>query len=77
MIACPKLDTNKEIYIEKITRLVDESQVNTITVMTMEVPCCNGLLQMVQMGVQNAKHKVPVKSVTIGIHGEILQERWV
>ncbi len=77
VIACPKLDSGKEIYVEKITRLIDESQVNTITVMTMEVPCCSGLLQMVQMGVQNAKHKVPVKSVTIGIKGEIIQEEWI
>jgi ferredoxin len=77
VIACPKLDSGKEIYIEKITRLVDEAQVNTITVMIMEVPCCGGLLQMVQAGVEQAKHKVPVKSILVGIQGEILQEEWV
>ena len=77
VIACPKLDSNKEIYVEKLKTLVDESQVNTITVMIMEVPCCGGLLQVVQMAVQSANRKVPVKAITIGIKGEILQEVWV
>ena len=77
VIACPKLDSGKDIYIEKITRLVDEAHVNTITVVTMEVPCCSGLLQIVQSGVTNSKHKIPVKSIIVGIQGEILQEEWV
>jgi len=77
VIACPKLDSNKDVYIEKVSRLIDESQVNTITVMIMEVPCCGGLLQIVQAGASRAKRKVPVKAVTIGIRGEVLQEEWV
>jgi len=50
VIACPKLDQGKEIYVEKIRRLIDEAKVNTITIMMMEVPCCGGLSQLVQMG---------------------------
>ncbi len=48
-IACPKLDQGKEIYVEKLRKLIDESKVNTITVMKMEVPCCGGILQMAMM----------------------------
>jgi NAD-dependent dihydropyrimidine dehydrogenase PreA subunit len=77
IIACPKLDSNKEAYVEKITRLVDESQVNTITVMIMEVPCCGGLLQIVEAGIVNAKRKVPVKAMTISIRGDVLSEEWI
>ena len=76
-IACPKLDSNKEVYLEKMIRLIDGSQVNTITVMVMEVPCCGGLLQLVMNAVQQAKRKVPVKAITVGIQGDILEERWV
>ena len=47
-IACPKLDHGTEIYIEKLTAMIDIAKVNTITVMMMEVPCCGGLLQMVK-----------------------------
>ncbi|MGC8804133.1 MAG: hypothetical protein ACP5PS_10270 [Bacteroidales bacterium] len=77
VIACPKLDTNKEIYVEKIACLVDEARINTITVVIMEVPCCGGLLQMVQLALQKATRKVPVKAIVVGIKGEILQEEWV
>jgi ferredoxin len=76
-IACPKLDSGMEVYLSKLTSLVDDAKINTITVMIMQVPCCGGLLQMVQTAVQNASRKVPVKAVVVGIQGEILQEEWV
>lgn len=76
-IACPKLDHGSEIYIEKLTAMIDVSKVNTITVMMMEVPCCGGLLQMVRTALANATRKVPVKKMIVGINGEVLQEEWV
>ena len=77
VIACPKLDQGKEIYVEKIRRLIDEARVNTITIMMMEVPCCGGLRQLVQMGASQAGRKVPVKEMIVSIKGEILEESWV
>jgi len=77
VIACPKLDQGKEIYIQKLTRLIDEARVNTITVVIMEVPCCGGLSQIVQIATQSASRKVPVKEVVIGIKGKVLSEEWV
>lgn len=77
VIACPKLDQGKEIYIEKIRRLIDEARVNTITVMMMEVPCCGGLSQLVRLAAVQATGKVPVKEIIVSIKGEILEEVWV
>jgi NAD-dependent dihydropyrimidine dehydrogenase PreA subunit len=77
VIACPKLDSNKGIYVEKLKSMIDESLVNTLTVLMMEVPCCGGLLQLVQKAVQIATRKVPVKAITIGIKGQVLAENWV
>ncbi len=77
VIACPKLDSNKEVYVQKISALIDQSQVNTITVAIMEVPCCGGLLQIVQSATQQAIRKVPVKALVIGIKGDVLQEEWL
>lgn len=77
IIACPKLDQGKDIYIQKLVKLIDESRVNTITTVIMEVPCCGGLSQMVQMATQMASRKVPVKEVVISIKGEVLSEEWV
>lgn len=77
VIACPKLDQGKEIYLRKLVQLIDEARVNTITVVIMEVPCCGGLSQMVQSAVQMASRKVPVKEVIISIRGEIIAEEWM
>ncbi|WP_321370142.1 4Fe-4S binding protein [uncultured Draconibacterium sp.] len=77
VIACPKLDQGTDIYIQKLVKLIDESRVNTITVVIMEVPCCGGLSQMVKMATQMASRKVPVKEVVIGIKGDVLSDEWI
>lgn len=76
-IACPKLDSDMDVYVEKITAMVDEAKVNTLTVAIMEVPCCGGLLRLTQDAVEKAKRKVPIKLIVIGIKGEIQKEMWV
>lgn len=76
-IACPKLDQGADIYINKITSLIDDAKINTLTVAIMEVPCCGGLLQMAQLAAQNAARKVPIKCIVIGTQGEVLREDWV
>jgi hypothetical protein len=45
--------------------------------MMMQVPCCGGLLQVVKMAAGQATRKVPIKSVIVGVEGEILKEEWV
>ena len=77
VIACPKLDQGKDIYLQKLITLIKSSKVNTITVLIMEVPCCGGLLNLVEMAVEQSERKVPVKAVTVSIKGEILEEEWI
>ena len=76
-IACPKLDEGQERYIEKITSLIDDAKINTLTVMIMEVPCCRGLLMIAQKAAEQAKRKVPIKLIVVGIKGNIKEETWV
>lgn len=76
-IACPKLDSGKESYVEKITAMIDEANINTLTVVMMEVPCCGGLLQLVKMAAEQASRKIPIKKVVIGIEGNIVEEKWI
>jgi len=76
-IACPKLDSGLDVYVEKLTAMIDLAKVNTITIMMMEVPCCGGLLQMVRAALAKASRKVPVKQMIIGIAGNVLKEEWV
>ncbi len=76
-IACPKLDQGREIYIEKIRSMIDDSHINSITVMIMEVPCCGGLLHIVKTAVESASRKVPVKLIVVGLEGNVLKEEWI
>ena len=76
-IACPKLDSNMGVYLQKLQVLIDEAKINTLQVMIMEVPCCGGLVRLVQAAMQHAKRKVPVKVTTVGIKGEILKDEWI
>ncbi len=57
--------------------MIDLSALNTITVIVMEVPCCNGLLSIAAQAVAAATRKVPLKLIRVGLQGVILDERWV
>jgi NAD-dependent dihydropyrimidine dehydrogenase PreA subunit len=76
-IACPKLDSGMDVYRDKITALVDNANINTLTVAIMQVPCCRGLLQVAQDGVAQASKKIPVKLAVVSVEGEVIEERWV
>jgi ferredoxin len=76
-IACPKLDGGQEVYLEKLTALIDEAKINTLQVMIMQVPCCGGLLRLAQEAASRASRKVPVKCTVVSLQGDVLQEQWV
>jgi ferredoxin len=74
VIACPKLDSNKQVYIEKLATMFSGSNINSITVLIMEVPCCSGLVQIAQQALNQSEKKIPLKVVVIGIEGDVLKE---
>lgn len=76
-IACPKLDSNKESYVEKLTAMIDRSNINTLHAVTMEVPCCSGLVQLAMIARQQASRNIPIKKTVISIQGEVLSEAWL
>ena len=76
-IACPKLDDGQDIYLDKLVALIDGAKINTLTVLTMQVPCCSGLLHLAQQAAEKAERKIPVKTIVISLQGEILKEDWV
>jgi len=73
-IACPKLDSNQESYRQKLTALIDQAGVKSITVAIMQVPCCGGLLRHVAEAAARAKRRIPVRRVVVGLEGEILDD---
>ena len=73
-IACPKLDSQQQIYLEKLKVLIDEAQIKSLTVMIMQVPCCRGLLMLAQEANQISNRKIPIKFIVVGIQGQILED---
>jgi len=74
-IACPKLDQNQQVYLDKLVSLIDDSEIKTLSVMVMQVPCCSGLVNLAQTALQQSKRNVPITVTVVGIRGEILGEQ--
>ena len=73
-IACPKLDAGQDVYREKIRAWFDDAKINSLAVLVMEVPCCQGLLGLVSRTFQESERKVPVRIVVAGLSGQVLRE---
>jgi len=74
VIACPKLDNFSDFYVEKLTEMIDNSSINSLIVILMEVPCCGGLWHIAQQAHSHATRKIPVKKVIIGVDGNLMRE---
>jgi len=74
VIACPKLDQT-DPYVEKLAALIRDAEVRSLTVAIMTVPCCTGLQVMVEHAVALSGVDIPVRTVVVGIDGQIAGER--
>lgn len=70
MMGCPKFDNAQE-YIKKFSGIFRASDIRSITVAVMEVPCCQGLPVIVQRGMEAAGADMPVNKMIIGKEGKI------
>ncbi len=69
VIGCPKLD-DVEFYKEKLTEIIRLSEIKSIKVIHMEVPCCFGLFKITEEAMESSGKKIPFHEVIIGINGE-------
>ncbi len=71
LIACPKLD-DFQAHQKKLADILSQSDVKSLTVVHMEVPCCSGLVHMARQAIQASGKDIPLKEVTIGVRGEVV-----
>jgi len=69
VVGCPKLD-DAQAYVDKLAAILAASDIRSITVAIMEVPCCGGLVRIVNQALQQSGKDLPVEVVTIGVRGE-------
>jgi NAD-dependent dihydropyrimidine dehydrogenase PreA subunit len=72
LIGCPKLDEN-ELYLQKLTMIFSQNDIELIEIIYMEVPCCFGLAHLVRRAVADSGKEIPLSFQKIGIKGEILE----
>ena len=70
LIGCPKLDDVD--YSEKLTEIIRNNDIKSVTVVRMEVPCCGGLEHAAVTALKNSGKFIPWNVVTISIDGKIL-----
>ncbi len=70
LIGCPKLDDTD--YSEKLTRILRQNDIQSVTVIRMEVPCCGGLEHAAKKALQDSGKFIPWQVVTVSVDGKIL-----
>lgn len=71
IIGCPKLDSVD--YSEKLTQIIENNNIQSVTIVRMEVPCCGGLEMAAKKALQSSGKFIPWQVVTISIDGKILE----
>lgn len=70
IVGCPKLDSVD--YSEKLTEIIKNNDIQSVTIVRMEVPCCGGLEFAAKKALQDSGKFIPWQVVTISVDGKIL-----
>ena len=71
LIGCPKLDEGD--YTEKLTKIISDNEVKSLTVVRMEVPCCGGIERAAATALKNSGKRIPWQVVTISTEGQKIE----
>jgi len=72
LMGCPKFDET-DMYVNRFAQIFLEADIRSITVLVMEVPCCQGLPVIIRDGMNMAGKNIPLEKVVIGRTGEVLK----
>lgn len=72
LIGCPKLDEGD--YADKLTAILENNDIKSLTVVRMQVPCCGGIVNAVKKALLQSGKLIPWNIVTISTSGEIIED---
>jgi len=72
LIACPKLDETD--YSEKLTAILKQHEIKSVSILRMEVPCCGGIVQAAKKALLNNGKMIPWSVVTLSTDGRIIED---
>lgn len=70
LIGCPKLDPVD--YSEKLTAILEQNDVKSVTIIRMEVPCCGGIQNAAVTAMKKSGMFIPWQVLTVSVEGEVL-----
>jgi NAD-dependent dihydropyrimidine dehydrogenase PreA subunit len=71
-VGCPKLD-NKDFYVEKLAQILKTNNLNGLTVIHMEVPCCLGLTYIAREAIIQSGAEISFEDITVDLHGNVIK----
>ena len=71
LVGCPKLDEGD--YSEKLTAIIKNNNIKSVTIVRMEVPCCGGIKNAAKRAIQDSGKFLPWLVVTISTDGMVLE----
>ncbi len=71
LVACPKLD-DFQAHLSKLANVLRHSDVKSLSVVHMEVPCCSGLVHMAEQAIGASGKDIPFSEVTVGVRGNLM-----
>lgn len=74
LLGCPKFDNAAE-YVEKFAEIFKAANIQSVTVLDMEVPCCSALPAIVKKGMEASGKAIPMEEVTVSVRGEVLKRK--
>ena len=72
LVGCPKLDGVD--YSEKLTAIIRENNIKSVTVVRMEVPCCGGLEAAAKTALRESGKFIPWQVVTVTVDGRLKED---
>lgn len=70
LIGCPKLDSVD--YSEKLTEILQQNDIKTVTILRMEVPCCRGIEMAAVTALKQCRKEIPWRVVVVSTEGKLL-----
>lgn len=72
IMLCPKLDSNLDEYVDKLTEIFEKQDIKSITLVHMEVPCCGGVEYLIKEALDKSKKNIIIKDYTVSITGGLV-----
>jgi len=69
---CPKLDSDLDVYINKLAAIFETQNINSITIIHMEVPCCGGVETIIRESILKSGKNIIIKDYTVSLTGELV-----